>query len=271
MFARLVRRGRGERIRRERTALAVAGPLFDTSLTSLPEVDAYVLTGKVRPAELLARTAGGEPVLARRQAGLGRSVCLALPLNDHNANWRSDRRAAALISAAARWAARSGNDPRVDAEVRRTPAGVEVAATVREGGVGVDGLDLSAHVWAEAPSTAAPLEQVGPGRYAGTVTADVADRAVVVAIRDRKGATLWQAPVPRLGAREFRSIGPDRRRLRQLAERTGGRIVPADRLADAVRAGRARRLTDLGPILLAAALVIMLAEWSLTRITQRGE
>ena len=268
VFARLVRRGRGETVRRERTALAVVGPLFDTSLTSLPEVDAYALAGKVPAAELLARTAGGDPVLARRQAGLGRSVCLALPLDGTNIGWQGDPRAAELISGAARWVARSMNDPRLDVKVARTPGGLEVEATVRTDGVGVDGLALSAHVWADAPPAVAPLEQVGPGRYAGTVPAEFAGRAAMVAVRDSKGAALWQEPLPQEAGREFRAIGPDDRRLRELAELTGGAIVPSDRLAGAVGAIRTRRLTDLWPLLLGAALLIMLAEWSLARITQ---
>jgi len=49
---------------------------------------------------------------------------------------------------------------------------------------------------------------------------------------------------------------------------TGGAIVPSDRLAGAVGAIRTRRLTNLWPLLLGAALLIMLAEWSLARITQ---
>jgi len=270
VFARLVREGRGKTIRQERTALEIVAPLFDTSLGSLPEVGAYIPAGKAPSAELLARTAGGDPILARRQAGLGRSVCLAVPLDGHNAPWRTDRRVAELISAATRWAARIRNDPRLDVRVRGFPGRLEVTATVRDHGVGVNGLSLTAHVWAETATPAAPLEQVGPGRYAATVKTGPGERAAAVAIRDAKGATLWQEPVARLPVREFRSIGPDPRELRQLAELTGGRIVSADRLGRAVRGARARHLTDLWPILLAGALLVMLVEWSLTRVTQRA-
>ncbi|MHC4717726.1 MAG: hypothetical protein ACYS5V_12210, partial [Planctomycetota bacterium] len=249
------------------TALVVEGPLFDTPLTSLPDVDAYLLAGKRPQAELLARTTGGEPILARRQAGLGRSVCLALPLDGHNAAWREDRRAADLISAAARWASRSVNDPRLDARIRRTGRGMDVTVIAREGGVGVNGLKLYAHLSTAGAPAVAALDQVAPGRYAGSIGA-AAEAPAAVAIRDERGDTLWQGGVDLAGAREFRAIGADRRGLRRLADLTGGRIVSADRLSEVVADARTRRLTALWPALLATALVIMLAEWCAARITQ---
>jgi hypothetical protein len=68
--------------------------------------------------------------------------------------------------------------------------------------------------------------------------------------------------------REYRLLGADWASLRRLAALTGGNIVPAERLAETLRRSYARRLTQLWPWLLSLALVVMLAEWVLTRITR---
>ena len=90
-----------------------------------------------------------------------------------------------------------------------------------------------------------------------------------VAVRDETGATVWVGSAEVLYPREYRLLGPDREGLQRLADLTGGRIVPAQRLGDALRQSYRRRLTDLWPWLLGLALALMLTEWCLVRITRR--
>ena len=270
VFATMVRRGRGEAIRQPVPPAPVkaTAALFDTPVKDLPPVSAYVLTAVARGAELLARTAGGDPICARRQAGLGRSVSVAIRLGaTDNVAWRSDAAAAQVLAAAARWVLRAPNDPRFDGQVRRDGNLLHVAVTAAKDGVPINRLDLTAAVASGPDVRTAPAEQTAPGRYEATLACP-ADAAAAVAVR-LDAAVVWRAPVVAMCAPEFRAIGLDRRATRDLAGRTGGRIVPADRIAETLRQAYRRRLTDLWPFLLGAAGAVMLAEWCLTRLTRR--
>ena len=269
VFAALVRNGRGPITVREPTALTVKAGLFGTRLTALPNADSYILTGAKRQAEVLASTAGGEPVLARRAAGVGRTVMLALPIGaGANAAWRDAPEAAALLSAAVRWTAPHANDPRFDARLTRRGERLAVAVSARDRGRAVNGLALRAHVWTGRSAEVAELRQVAPGRYEGAAACPSADPAAVV-VRDEKGAMLWQGSAAAMYPAEYRFLGLDDQALRRLAELTGGKIVPASALARQLAGARARRLTDLWPALLGAALALALGEWCLVRITRR--
>ncbi len=269
VFARLVRGGRGEIVQEGPTKLQLTAALFDTGLTALPDLQAWLLAAERPGAEVLAQTAGGDAVLARRPAGLGRSVCLAVPLGTgRNASWWRSAEARALLPAAARWTLRSDNDPRFSAEIERAGPRLRIAVAAADAGRPIDELDLAAAVSAGDAERSVPLEQVAPGRYRGSIDAPP-EAPAAVAVRTGDGATVWRGAAAATYPREYARLGADDDALRRLAERTGGRVVPASGLARALRESHARRLTELWPWLLGAALLLMLSEWCLTRVTRR--
>ncbi|MDY7011184.1 MAG: VWA domain-containing protein [Planctomycetota bacterium] len=276
VFAKLVRRSRGGVLRKGRTGVSVPSALFDTDLTALPEIDAYILSAAQKQAEVLAFTTGGpdgpgDPILGIARAGLGRTVCLAVPVRDtDNTAWADAPAAAKLIAAAVRWSLRSTNDPRFDVVIKRDVARVEITLTVREKGLPLNGLDLSVKLASgrgEQTQTA-DFEQVAPGRY--RAWADwPADLPVVVAVRDNNDAIVWRSSAGVLYPNEYRSLGADWESLRRLGSLTGGRIVRAGQLPDVLKRSYSRRMTDLWPWLIAAALAMMLGEWRLVRISRQ--
>lgn len=269
VFAALVRRGRGEAIRREKTAVVVEAPLFDAAVSDLPDLEAYVLAAKHPDAELLARTAGGDPLLARRRAALGRTVGLALPLSaSENTPWQASPNAARLLASAVRWTLRGANDPRFDASLHRQGDVLRISATASQDDAPWNGLQLTAAIAAGRIARSARLRQTAPGKYEAVLPCP-AQAPAGVAIRDAGGTTVWRGSAAALYAEEFRRLGAHEEALARLARITGGKIVPAERVGPALRRAYRRRLTDLWPWLLAAALLLMLAEWSLTRITRR--
>lgn len=278
-FAAMVRRGRGDVVRRKRTAVAVAAALFDTSLTALPDLEAYILTSARKDAETLARTAGGDPVLGVRRAGLGRCVCLAVPLSEtENTAWADSPDVAKLIASAVRWGLRSANDPRFDAAVRRSGERLRITVSARSNGEPLNALSLVAKFVSGEHTNTSKFVQVAPGRYEAEsdwpadLPAAVAVRAchgVALASRDENGSVVWRGSAGTMYPGEYRLLGTDLEGLRRLASLTGGRIVSAGRLGDMLGQSHRRRLTDLWPWLLGLALVGMLGEWCLVRISRR--
>ncbi len=271
VFAKLVRRGRGSVIRKGRTGLSVPAALFDTALTALPDIDAYILSAARKQAEVLAFTSSGDPILGIRRAGLGRAVCLAVPVSDiDNTAWAGTPAAAKLISAAVRWGLRSTNDPRYDAKIKRDGAQIEITLTALDKASPVNGLDLSVELAAGSGERTqiANFDQVAPGRY--RAWADwPADSPASVAVRDKNGVAVWRGSAGGLYPNEYRSLGADYESLRRLASLTGGRIIRAGQLDDVLKLSYRRRMTGLWPWLIAAALALMLGEWCLVRITRR--
>ncbi len=268
VFAELVRQGRGEAIRRGSTQLAVVGPLFDTGLAALPDADAYILAAPDGDAEPLARTLAGDVILARRPAGLGRSVGLALPLTPaENLSWQADPDVAKLLASAVRWSLRPGDDPRFDASLTRRGGQIQIDVTATQDVAPWNNLALSVEVVAGENAAAAPLEQVAPGGYSAVVAAPPQTPAAV-GIRHR-GSIVWRGSAAALYPPEYARLGADRESLERLAELTGGKIVPAERLAQRIRQSYRAELTELWPWLLALAAALMLIEWSLSRVTRR--
>ena len=270
VFAKLVRRGRGGVLHKGRTGLSVPAALFDTDLTALPDIDAYILSAARKQAEVLAFTTGGDPILGVGRAGLGRSVCLAVPVSDTaNAAWARTPAAAKLIAGGVRRILRSVNDPRFDAKIKRHGERVEITLTANDEGSPVNGLDLSAELAGIGDRTqTADFDQVAPGRY--LAWADwPADLPATVAVRDKNDATVWRSSADVLYPSEYRSLGADGESLHRLADLTGGRVVPSGQLGDVLKRSYRRRMTALWPWLIAAALAMMLGEWCLVRITRR--
>ena len=273
VFAGFLRRTRGDAVRRGPLKVEGGGSVFGQPVGRMPALDAYVLSGAPEPAEVLRR-GGDDPLLARRRAGLGRSVGLALPLTaEHNLVLGRSRYLADLLAAAARWALRRGDDPRFRGRFRPAADGLDVIVTASDAGGPMNGLRLAGRLRsgtgpAARPEAVARFVQVGPGRYEARMPA-VAGPAGL-AVEDANGRVVYRQVLARSAAPEFARIGPDWSSLRDLADRTGGRIASPDEVSEAGRRWDARRYRPVWAVLLALSLAVMLLEWCLVRVWRKG-
>ena len=119
---------------------------------------------------------------------------------------------------------------------------------------------------APAEASAAPREfpmiQTGLGKYDALLP--VSDRAIVQVV-DGSGKVCWREGTAPTIPPELAGVGPDWAALNELADRTGGRIVPAEQLATTAMTLRQRRYHPLWPYALALAVLVMLSEWVIVR------
>ena len=268
IFARFVRDARGEPIRRGNFPVTVRRRLFGLGAAKPPRLDAYVLSGRRRGAEVIAAV-GADAILARRTVGLGRSVSAAVPLETpHNPQWRTSPAWRGVLAAATRWVLAPEGDPRFDGGLATRKGTILLTIEARDARGPMNLLKLtalSAGAEADGNAVATVLVQTAPGRYEARVgSAD--DGLVSVAVRDAGGRTVWRGSHGGTVPREFAALGADWQSLRRLAALTGGRMVAARDLPAAGRKARSRRYSPLWQFFLAAALAIMLLEWALTRV-----
>ena len=203
----------------------------------LPQLLGYNATTAKGSATVALLTGREDPLLAQWQYGLGRAVA-----------WTSDARQAwatpwigtpefgTLTAQLVAWTL-----PAQDAE------GIEVQFTPGEAGqldVEVTSFDEEAGprnfyrtvirlVAPDLAPTQTVLEQVGPGRYAGTVHADDPGAYLVRVAQTREDATSTDAASRTLGivspaAEEYRRLGVDADALRAWSAAGGGRALPLD-------------------------------------------
>ena len=270
IFAAFLRNRRGNPIRLGRFEPA-AGTLFAAQPEKLPPLDAYLLSAANPGAEVLARV-DGDGLIARRQAGLGRSVSLAVPLAGHNRLLGTWPGLDGLLARAARWAMRPAADGRFAARVDRTGGQIHLRIDARgpDGPVNVAGLAVRAvgpsHT--DDPPREAQLAQVGPGRYEGSIAAPPG--AVGLQVLDATGRVVWRGPAGGTYPREFAALGADWEALRKLADLAGGRVVRESDLASAAGKWDVRRRVAVWPHAVLLALAAMLLDWALTRV-RRGQ
>jgi len=272
IFARFLRDARGEALRRGKFSVTAAPELFGRPPGALPDLDAYLLAAPQREAEVLARV-GDDPILARRRVGLGRTVALAVPMDDPKSNraWRASAQWEALLTAATRWVLAPEPDPRFTGTLRRTGGKfhVTVEATDSTGSMNLLELTAAAARGAEpAGGEETPLLQTAPGRYEARI--DTGTGPVALAVRDPGGRVVWRSAGASTCPPEFQGIGPDWGNLRRLAELTGGQILAVGALPEAGRDLHAQTYRPLWAYLLCAALGVMLLDWALTRVRARA-
>ncbi len=263
VFARSLRLARGDAMIRRQAQVKVLAPLFDTSVTTLPAVDAFLAAVANPGAEVLAATGDGRPLVARRRVGSGRSVGLAVPLQGSpNRRWRESPEVGELLVAAIRWVAAPAGDARFDVELDRTGPTARVIVTAFDGDQPINGRSLTAGIsdGSDEPRSVEMLAQA-PGRYEAVLDGSV-DGAVVVTVEDVAtgrvvGARSFSGRYPP----ELSGVGVSEDGLARLAAAAGGRVVAAEALGEHLAAVRSRRALELWPWLLGAALALMLIDW----------
>ena len=279
VFGNLLRRTRGNALRRGSFPAAVVRPGLDLTPGPLPAVGAYLLSAPQPGAEVLAKVSDEhDPLLARRRVGLGRSVSLAMPLAARRTTPWPAGQVTAVAARGVVWAMRPRGDGRFAGRCERRRGRMCVTIEARDGGAGVNGLDLRGRIQpveagAGSPSAEFSLNQTAPGRYEGDVediAGPIAVEVFVPVAEAADGRVVWQTVMPAQTSREQAAIGCDRAALARLAELTGGRIVASAELDAFARSLDQARLTGLWPVLLGLAIAVMLADWALARVRRRA-
>jgi hypothetical protein len=282
VFAGLLRRTRGDAMRRGQFPAAVIRPLLGLAVDSLPEVQAYLLAAPQGGAEVVAQVAGEhDPLLAVRQVGLGRSVTLVMPAGaGENPAWVQSGELARVIGRAVRWSLRPALDGRFDGQASRQDGRIRVIIEAHDANGPINGLDPAGRIVpvAAAPGeagTSFPLVQTAPGRYEGATGDPGTPAGVEVMAGDGstssppRGRVVWQDVLSAGAPAELAQVGADAVSLSRLAELTGGRTVNGQDLGAFGQRLAAARRKDLWPVLLAIAVALMLAEWTVTRVRRR--
>lgn len=200
--------------------------LFDFP-AALPPVDAYVATSLKSDAQELLGGRDGEPLLAVRRAGLGRTVALTTDLNLWAGSLGEWPGLSGALGTLGRWL--QAVPPGYDATADRDGNELEVVVDAVIAGEYVNGERLVARIG----GASAALDQVGPGRYVGRLPfVEGAGQEVVVA---RDGDVVARATVTGPDP-EFADVdGPGL--LATVAQRTGGVVVSGEAYEPALTGG----------------------------------
>jgi len=269
VFGKLIARARGKVIQRKRLDVDIVGTLFGADISTLPSIDAYIQSASRKQAEVLVRTSSGEPIIASMRIGLGKSVCISLPFtNNENAAWLRSSAVADMLAAAIRWTLRSANDPRFNVDISREGNRMKLTVVAKgEEGEFLNGLNLTCIISKQMVNEQKQvfLKQVGSGRYQASVNWP-ADFSAIISIRDNQtGKIPWRGTSTVQYQQEYRRIGANEDSLKRLAELTDGRIVPINKLGEVLEKSYREELTDIWPVLIGLALLLMLIEWVFVR------
>ena len=202
----------------------------------LPNLDGYVLTGpKGGVAQLILSSNKSDPILAAGQAGLGRCVAFTSSLDTRwAAGWLRWGGCRSFWEQAVRWVAKpaQATDCEIFTDADGRNVTVNVEAVDEKGGflqlAAIDGQVISP----DAQTGPFELVQIGPGQYRGRFQAGGAG-SYLVNLRYRKPSDnaklqLAQATINIPFAPEFQDLSDNAPLLTEVAQITGGRILPSD-------------------------------------------
>jgi len=203
----------------------------------LPALLGYNATTAKGTATVALLTGRDDPLLAQWQYGLGRAVAWT---SDARQQWATDwvgtDAYGRLASQLVRWTLPPQDDEGIDVRFSQGRDGelnVEVTSFDEDGGPRNFFRTLLRLVGPELDATTSTLEQVGPGRYAGTIRADEPGAYLVRVAQTRDGPDGTEAASRTLGvvspaAEEYRRLGVDLDALSAYAAAGNGRELPLD-------------------------------------------
>lgn len=201
----------------------------------LPPLDGYVLTGpKGGLNQLVLTSQEADPILATCQSGLGRCVAFTSSADSRWAGqWVQWPEFARFWEQVVRWAGRPAQsaDCEIFADVQGQDVTVHIEAFDEDGRflqfAGIQGQVLTPAMRSES----LPLDQSGPGQYAGRFKVPEAG-SYIVNVQYRRlgdeGVRLANTIVTVPFAPEFRDLSDNLPLLEEVARITGGRVLPVD-------------------------------------------
>lgn len=237
----------------------------------LPQVLGYVATSAKPSAEVALVTHRGDPLLALRSFGLGRTGALTTDLGQRWAGaWLTSAEGRTLLSQLTRWLAGKSESSLLEASLQRRGGRVIVSVEARdERGGFLNFADLTAGVVApDQQRQDVVLRQVAPGRYEG----EVADRgpgawfAGVVQASD--GRVVRGATASRVFpySDEYRVLQAPADALGRLALASGARVVTDPALLFERSGPPAQALRPAWRELVLLAAVLLLLDVALRRV-----
>lgn len=237
----------------------------------LPQSLGYVATSAKPAAEVALVTPRGDPLLALRSFGLGRSAALTTDLGQRwSADWLTSPRSRTLLAQLLRWLSGRSESPLLEATLERRDGRVRVSveardesgaflnfATLRAGVVGPDQARQEVAMRQVAPGRyEAEVEDRGPGAWFAGVVQVAGDRAL------RGTTTARVFPY----SDEYRTLQPSGDALERLALASGARIeTEAARLFDRTGAP-ALALRPAWRELVMLAAILLLFDVALRRV-----
>ena len=207
-------------------------------IRQVPPLYGYVGTSPKGTAQVILETHMGDPLLAAWQYGLGRAVAWT---SDASGRWATEwvpwSGFATFWAQAVRWSITQGRDSNVETVVSFGDEEAQLTVDARtSAGRYLNDLEMMGNVVGpEGTVTAVTLQQVAPGRYAGTFT-PAEEGAYLIRVTGTaeeatapEGATVAQTTGWVLGySPEYRQFGPNLPLLEAVAETTNGRDVSGE-------------------------------------------
>jgi Mg-chelatase subunit ChlD len=241
--------------------------LGETADRPIPPLRGYVATAPKPFAAVPLRAESGDPILALGSFGLGRSAALTTdPAGPWGAEWQRWPAWPPLLARTLGWLLRAPEAGGV--AIRQEPArggGWALAVEAVDGeGNHLNGRALWAHLRGEGGGAlAVPLEQRGPGTYAGPLPARVSAPTLVV-LEDRSpdgGRAVAQGRIGLSYPEEYRLRGPDLGLLEEVRRVAHGTaLAPPGVVPVLVLRSTQPRVIPLGGMLATLALGLFLLD-----------
>ncbi len=213
---------------------------------ALPPVAAYVATSLKSDAQELLEGRAGEPLLATRRAGLGRTAALTTDLNAWAGEFGAWPELPGALATLTRWL--QAVPPGWSATALRQGADLVVTVDAVEGGDYVN----NARIEARHDGRTLGLEQVAPGRYTGRLPwTGGTGEVVLVSEGEVVARTRASGPDPEYAEVDGAQL------LASVALRSGGTVLEAGQPYEAELASGRRHLW---PYLAVAALALFMIE-----------
>lgn len=220
-------------------------PLY-TFPAALPAVDAFVATSLKSDAQELLEGRDGEPLLATRRAGLGRTAALTTDLNGWAGDLGNWPELPGLLATLTRWL--QAVPPGWSATATREGADLAITVDAVEGGDYVN----NARIEARHDGRTLLLEQVAPGRYTGRLPwSGGSGEVVLVSEGEVVARTRAGGPDPEYMDVDGAAL------LADVALRSGGRMVEP---GEAYEARLATDRRHLWPYFAVAGLALFMVE-----------
>lgn len=220
-------------------------PLY-TFPADLPTVEAYIATSLKSDSQELLEGRPGEPLLATRRAGLGRTAALTTDLNGWAGDFGAWPELPGVLATLTRWL--QAVPPGWNATAERDGAEMVVTVDAVEGGDYVN----NARIEARHDGRLMFLEQVAPGRYSGRLPwTGGTGEVVLVSEGEVVARTRALGPDPEYADVDGAAL------LTNVALRSGGRVVQPGELYEAQLATDRRHLW---PYLAVAGLALFMLE-----------
>jgi len=218
----------------------IANPLSELAKglgLTLPPLEGYVLTAEKKElVETIMTSPEGDPVLASRYYGLGKTVAFTSDASSRWArNWLVWPRFSQFWQEVLRWTMRSGESPnfQISSDIDGQNATLAVEALNTDSGFS-NFLDFTGvAVTPDLKTIPLRLQQIGPGRYQANFTSDRSGIYVInLQYNDgtKKGTVRGALAVP--FAPEFHDLTNNSALLAEVAQITGGRVLSGNPQTD---------------------------------------